>query len=675
LSSEKKYVQVAVNAPLGVELLTYSYDDFEHENLTRGDLFTVPLGKRKSQGCIINPHVTLADVDEKFHSKIKSVGEKIENSFRLSEKELELYEWMAKYYHYPLGQLIFDCLPKFLKRPRAVEFIQGEGLDLPHQLNELQAGVFSKIEKRLDQGFQKSLIHGITGSGKTLVYLNLMKKVMEAGKSVHFLVPEINLTPQFTETFSKYLNCKILSYHSGISNSEKYQIWKTLNETEGPVLVMGVRSSIFLPLKNIGLIIVDEEHDQSFKQDSRCPYNARDVAAVKAKMHNANIVLGSATPTMENFYNYKAEENYFMMNQRAGEGELTKIEIVDTRDSFKNEEDYFSWPLTSSSVSSIREALEKGEQVLVFINKLGFANYIQCRGCGHHFTNENCGCGLNLRYFKSKNLLSCSHCEYKQPVPESCPKCGNIQLLQKGFGTERVQEVLSELLPGKSIERFDRDEIKNFNDLNDKLNRFHNHEIDVLVGTQMLSKGHNFEKVNLVVVLGIDSQMNHADFRALEKVYQQLAQVSGRAGRYSQNSKVLIQTLNPEHEVFEHLKQHHFSEFYDSELIMRKAAQCPPFNKMAMVYFSSRHRDKLIDEISRQAHMLKRVTENKLTHVRLLGPVPSVIEKKAHQFSWCFMLKSDDVGELHQLLQIFEKGYKPDHHISVKVDVDPYMTS
>lgn len=638
----------------------------------------VPLGRRAGQGVVVG--VSSSDeMDSLAKDKIKSIRSTLENSFVLDEKELELYEWMSKYYHYSLGKLVFDCLPKFLKRPKKIEFSSGKEMDFAFDLNLNQGRVFSEIRAFLSQGFSQHYIHGVTGSGKSLIYLNLIKEVLKSKKSVQFLLPEINLTPQFVELFKKHLGTKVYSYHSGVTPSEKYTIWKALKDSHEPVLVMGVRSSLFLPAPNLGMIIVDEEHDSSFKQTDRCPYNARDVALKKAHLHGCPAVLGSATPTMESFLAFATPKqrmplrHYYTLKERAGDGHFPKMTILNSTQSpsEKFQQLMDCYPLLDQSVVKIRERLERGEQVLVFINKLGYSSYIQCRGCGHQFFNEKCGCENNLRYFKQKNLLSCSHCEYKTTVPEMCPECGSLSLLNKGYGTEKVQAVLSAIFPDKRIERFDRDEITSFKQLNDKLDRFHNAEIDILVGTQMLAKGHNFERVNLVVMLGVDSLLNFSDFRSTEKMYQLVKQVAGRAGRYSSESEVVIQTLNPQHSVFEHIHKNTFDEFYREELALREICFCPPYSKVVLVSFSSRFRDRVIETVHRVAKMLNDLIDKEFSQVRLLGPTPLSIEKKANQYSWAIMLKSLELNQLHNLLNSFELNYQITSSVSYKIDVDP----
>ncbi|MAZ48217.1 MAG: primosomal protein N' [Halobacteriovoraceae bacterium] len=660
------YYQVAVNIPVVQSTYTYKYDG----ELLIGDLVEVPLGKRKSHGVVLG--VTPPEKNDELSGiEIKFITGKVENAFRLTKNELSLYSWMSRYYHYSLGKLVFDCLPKILKRPRKPDFLQGKGVALNFSLSGKQTEIFEKISKRND-GFGQHYIHGVTGSGKSVIYLELMKERIEKGQSVQFLLPEINLTPQFTDFFTEHLDCPVYTYHSGVTPSEKYNIWKALHEEEKPVLVMGVRSSIFLPIKNLGLIIVDEEHDQSFKQTDRCPYNGRDVAIKKAQLSNCQVVMGSATPAVENFKLFKENSQgryYYPLQDRAAGGSLPELVLLDTKERFKENDP--AWPFLDETLDLINQHVEQGEQVLVFINKLGFSQYIQCRACGHQFVNENCGCQNNLRYFKKKNLLSCAHCDFKMPLPKSCPECGNMTLMNKGFGTEKIQEVLKAVYPKMRIGRFDRDEIKTTKDLTEVLDNFHEHKLDILVGTQMLSKGHNFKRVNLVVVLGLDSMLNYADFRAQERTYQLLEQVAGRAGRYSEGAKVVVQTMNEHNTIFQTIKAHSFDGFFKEELILRELCHCPPYTKMAMMFFSSRFRERLVREISNVASSLQKTIDSHFPDIRLMGPAPLSIEKKANQFSWGIMLKSTEVAQLHKLLESFENGYKKAPNISYKIDVDP----
>lgn len=660
-------VRIAVNFPLKNNGLFY----FSEEPLVRGQVVEVPLGKRSEVGCVLGVNeIQHPDYVSTPQEKIKTI-KRIVLDWKLEEVELELYEWMASYYHYSLGQLIFDCLPNHLKKPRPLNQVQGEGKELEFIPNPTQKSIVESIREGLGQ-FKRFLVHGVTGSGKTVVYLDLIKTTITQGKSVLFLLPEINLTPQFIATFSKYLDAPVFSYHSELADSQKYQIWQMARSMAKPCLILGVRSSIFIPISNLGLIIIDEEHDTSFKQDDRCPYNARDVAAKKAQLLKIPVVMGSATPSLETYYHFHQKalaSQLFEMKERAGNAFLPEIQLIDARDKSGKEDDI--WPLVPPSIKAIKEALARDEQVLVFVNRLGFANYLQCRGCGHQFNCPNCS--ITLRYYKKKNILACHHCEYKEPLPNQCPSCGCLTLSHKGFGTEKVQEILQRIIPDKRIERFDREEIKTFKQLEQRLDDFHSGKIDLMVGTQMLSKGHNFEKVKLVLILGIDSQLNFPDFRSAERVYQTLTQVAGRAGRYSQDGKVLIQTLNPDSSLFEIVKAHDFHRFYQDELKIREICDCPPFKRLAMVHFSSRFQDRLIEHVNEHAGKLFRdLIRSHFPEVTVLGPRPAHIEKKSNQFTWSVLLKSKDLTQLHNLMKSFEMNYKSMSSVSYKIDIDPY---
>lgn len=665
----EKFFHVAVNSPFNGSILTYRASENLFSALKRGVLVKVPLGKNRIvDGCIWS-EVTDQKLSEQDKEKIKNISE-IDENLTLSEMECDLFQWMANYYHYPVGQLIFDVLPQFLKRPRKLNFDQGEGKELALVMNDEQRETVERIARFGMSRFSKWLVHGVTGAGKTLIYLELIKNVIEEKKSVLFLLPEINLTPQFLKTFQTYLPIPIYSYNSAISNSDKFGLWKLLQEDSSPKLILGVRSSVFLPIKNLGLIIVDEEHDQSFKQDDRCTYNARDIAIKRASLQKIPVILGSATPMVETYKAFAGTDHYFALRNRAQNASLPKVELIDMRGRSKVAAEKMVWPYATESLVKLKQVLTKGEQALVFINRLGYANYLQCNSCGHQFACPNCS--TNLKFFKKRNELSCQTCEYKEPAPEMCPECMNLNLTPKGFGTERAFEILQELLPDYKIERFDRDEIKTFNQLESVLDRFHGKEIDVLVGTQMLSKGHNFENVNLVLILGIDSQLNFPDFRSNERVYQTLTQVSGRAGRFGKHAEVLVHTLAPENKIFTYLKNHSFDEFYHDEIPMRELCSSPPVTKLVLIYFNSKSQETVIKESSSQVTSLMALAEKYFPSVEILGPRPSMIEKKVNKFTWSVMLRSSDLNQLHNLINTFSRNYHPPYTISLKIDVDPY---
>lgn len=656
--------RVAVNTPFNHSILTYSSE----EDFARGTLVEVPLGKNRiEKGCILG--LSEEDVDK---SKIKDIKGRFESELILGEEHLAFLEWVAQYYHYPVGQHIFDVLPKEMKRPKEVDFLVGRGEELTYMLTDEQSTAVNAISKALGS-YKKFLLHGVTGSGKTTVYIELLKKVLDSGKNALFLIPEINLTPQFLKVLEEHVSGKILSYHSSVTNSEKHRTWQLINENADNYIMIGVRSSIFLPYKDLGLIIVDEEHDQSFKQEDRCSYHARDIAIKLAYDKKIPIILGSATPTVESYFNAQKEEgSYLRMANRPKDLELPNIEIIDSRGRETRESEAI-WPFTDKGLEEIKARFQKGEQVLVFVNRLGFASFVQCRSCGQGFDCPNCS--TSLKYFKKTNSLNCQYCEYKIPLPENCPSCGNMKLLQKGFGTEKLEEVLRQELPKARIDRFDRDNIKNFDALKTILNDFQEKKLDILVGTQMLSKGHNFNSVNLVVVLGIDSQLNFPDFRSNERVFQMLTQVAGRPGRSEMQGSVMIETLSPENRLFELVKNYGWKDFYDEEFMIREALGNPPFARLSALYFSSRFRDQAQKSAEMTKTFLSNIKNKHFQSIEILGPRPLFIEKRANKFTWSLLIKTSNINDLHGSLSAIQDHLKFHQSVSVKIDVDPQHLS
>ncbi len=662
------FAKIAVNYPIKNLGLTYKIPD--GLVLKIGDIVEIPLGKRIELGCVFELQ---AHADAEM--KLKEVIKIREDYPRLDKNSLDLFLWMSQYYHYSAGKLIVDSLPLAKKRPRPLEPVPPIKNTIPIVPNTNQKEIIDGISKSINQ-FSKHLIHGVTGAGKTVIYLELIKSVISQNKSALYLLPEINLTPQFVATFSQAVDCEIYTFHSEVTDSQKFNIWHKASSTEKPVLFIGVRSSVFLPIQNLGLIIVDEEHDNSFKQDDRCTYNARDVAVKKAQIIGCPVILGSATPALET-YNHFALGNsphtfYWKLENRVENASLPEIVLLDTRVKTHSDDDV--WPFHPESIRVLKEAVANNEQCLVFINRLGYANYVQCRACGHQFFCKNCS--ITLRFFKQKNILSCQHCEYQEPMPQGCPECSNLTLLQKGFGTEKVQEVLRRILPNVRTERFDRDIIKNLTELKRRLDEFHRGDVDILVGTQMLSKGHNFRKVKRVVILGVDNQLNLPDFRANEKIYQTVVQVAGRAGRYSEDGKVYIQSANPEAQLFDIIKTSSFNGFYKIELPIRELCECPPFYKIAVMYFNGRDQSKLSVFVTQKVDSaLKSMQKQHFPEVMILGPRPALLEKRANQFTWTVLLKSKDFNQLHNLIQTFENNLQMISGVSLKIDIDPQHIS
>ncbi|MCR9205586.1 MAG: primosomal protein N', partial [Halobacteriovoraceae bacterium] len=380
----------------------------------------------------------------------------------------------------------------------------------------------------------------------------------------------------------------------------------------------------------------------------------------------------SATPTVETITAFKGRPEHLTLKKRPKNLSMPEVEICDSRNN-SSAKDQEAWPFNTKTLERIKEKLEAKEQVLVFVNRLGFASFVQCRSCGHDFHCLNCS--SNLKYFKSKRILKCQFCEFSLPYPDSCPECGNMKLIQKGFGTEKLMEVLNEKFPSFKCERFDRDAVKTFDVLKDILSRFNNREIDLLVGTQMLSKGHDFAGVNLVVLLGVDGQLNFPDFRSNEKVFQLITQTAGRPGRSEKKGEVIIETLSPNNKIFDFITRYDQEGFYSEELTIRENLGLPPYSRLCAVYFSSAKYEVAVQEATRAADLIRSISDKHYNKVEILGPRPAMIEKRANKFTWNLLIKSDDVGQLHSLVENFQKYFKPPHNLALKVDIDPMTLS
>ncbi len=668
------FASVALKTPFNESFLTYGEGDFQGQ-LKKGMLVSVPLGKRTLLGVVLKEGLLEDCLQEQNLTKdqIKDIQEIVDPGFILPEQERNFFSWVAKYYHYPLGQLFIEMLPSPVKRMKDPEGFLGKGESLKFSLNFNQEALLQKITSA-KKGLQSWLLHGVTGSGKTAIYLKLIQKTLLENRSVLFLLPEINLSPQFVNFIGEYVSCNIYTYNSSLKLSQKYLLWRFLLQDETPKIIIGVRSSIFLPIKNLGLIIVDEEHDSSFKQDELCPYNARDLAYKKAQDHESILVLGSATPSLETFYRFKflKPDHYLPLRERVGDAKLPDFHIVDMKSSSEQKKKNDLWPFHEEALKQIEEKLRKKEQVVVFINRLGYASFVQCRACGKTFDCLNCS--VPLKYFKQRNELNCLFCNFKRPLFESCPDCGNLNLLPKGFGTEKVLDFLQNHFPSSVIERFDRDEIKNTQDLHSALDRFHQGDIDIFVGTQMLSKGHNFKKVNLVVILGIDSQLNFPDYRAQEKVYQTIEQISGRSGRFSDKSEVLLLTNSPGNKIFEFIQKHDFDGALFQELDYRQNFNYPPFSFLGVLYLTGKNFDKVRQEAFKVALFFKNLREKieKNCSLEILGPRAALVEKRSNKFTWTLVLRTKERSHLHLAFHNL-KYFSLDTSISYKIDIDPYF--
>jgi primosomal protein N' (replication factor Y) len=500
------------------------------------------------------------------------------------------------------------------------------------ELSMAQQAAFQSIIANFEEK-DVNLLHGVTSSGKTEIYIRLIEKFIEEKRQVLYLVPEIALTAQLVGRLVKYFGNKVSVYHSKYSNNERVEVWNNvLGNSEKAQVVIGARSALFLPFENLGFVIVDEEHEQMFKQQDPAPrYHARDAAIVLAKMHQAKVVLGSATPSIESYYNvHSGKYGLTEIFERFGNVMMPDIELVDLKDKYFRKR--MSGHFSDTLIEYIAQALSLGEQVILFQNRRGYSPMLECMTCGHV---PQCNqCDVSLTYHKFKSQLRCHYCGYSMAKPTHCHQCNSVDLTTKGFGTEQIQIELNELFPNHKIGRMDQDTTKGKFGFEKIIDSFKNREIDILVGTQMLAKGLDFDNVSLVGIMNADNMLYHPDFRAFERSYQMMAQVSGRAGRSAKRGKVIIQTYNPNHNTIQQVTRNDYEGMFNEQLYERRIYKYPPFFKLIRLTIKNRDFEKLKES----AYWLYQVLELNL-EMPVLGPEEPVISRIRNEYIRTIMIK------------------------------------
>lgn len=489
------------------------------------------------------------------------------------------------------------------------------------------------IAAAYERKFVPMLLHGITGSGKTAVYLSAMQSVLAKGRSAILLVPEIGLTPAVAADLHQIFGDEVAILHSGLSDDERAEQWKHIRSGESHIVV-GTRSAVFAPVPDLALIVVDEEHDHSYKQDEAPRYHARDVAVMRAKMCNAAVVLGSATPSLETYYNaIRGKYRLLELPERIEKRPLPEVEILDMREEFQRTRK--DEPLSRKLVEEIGERLERREQVMVLLNRRGYSSFVLCRECGETVQCKNCS--ISMTYHKFEHRLICHYCGFMRPAPKSCPKCSSEFVQYLGTGSEKLEHVLHTMFPGARIGRLDRDTVRGRDDLERTLSALHAGDIDLLVGTQMIAKGHDIPNVTLVGVVGSDAALSFPDFRAAERTFQLLTQVAGRAGRGEAPGRVVLQTFFPDHYAIQFAAAHDYRGFYEKEIRFRSWMHYPPFNAVSNILVRS---EKLDEALSWSGILGKWFESTRLEGVRVMGPAAAAIVRLKTEYRYHFLLKS-----------------------------------
>ncbi len=715
-----KVVQVALKIPFADHLDYQLPETIDPPPL--GGRVLVSLGHTKQ---VVG--VVIGFAENSPHNSLKPIIDVLDKAAFFNEKNLALFKQAAKYYQITLGEMIFTALPSWYKKttnkpvplqkwwqakktleqaqkllvaaPKQLEvyqYLNAHGpitsKSLTHitasaaqvckqlaekglaQANELclvdnqsasdpgftltddQQAAWLKIQKN-DNLFKVMLLDGVTGSGKTEVYIRFIQSLLEQQKQVLVLVPEIGLTPQLFHEISQRINGQMAVLHSGLSEGARARVWHHAKTGKLDVVV-ATRSGIFTPFLNLGAILIDEEHDLSYKQQDGIRYSARDLAVLRGKVENIPVVLGSATPSLETF-NHAQKGNYLWLKlrSRTNQNPLPTIVLQNTNTNKP------TMGLSNKSLNAIRSHLADGNQVLVFLNRRGWSPKMICHECG--WVAECDDCDVYLTYHKHLNLLKCHHCDRRYLLPEFCPACGSQHVETMGVGTEKIAEGLKENLSGIDIVRFDRDSVKTPKQWQQNLETVRSGNPCVIVGTQMLSKGHDFPLLSLVVVVNVDNSFFSSDFRSTEYLAQLLTQVSGRAGRAETKGEVIIQTQFPDHPFFDALFTQGYEAFADQQLVERTELQFPPTTYLAII--RAQHRDANVVE-SFLTEMTTCCNQNQ--HVNVLGPIPALIAKKQKMHRMQIILNGNQRRALHALIHQLKKQFNADK-VQWFVDIDP----
>ncbi|MBI5192310.1 MAG: primosomal protein N' [Nitrospirae bacterium] len=699
------YLHIAIPRPVE-DVFTYRCPPELEEQASIGKRVIVQFGRQKVTGFITSISEDIPHIFSSGHKKreIKPVLSILDTAPLIDETMLALCKWASEYYLFPFGMVLKTALSgipedKAARYPKKIHHILDmyKGSEAPHPqikntggglgeaqnslpfkgrvrvgmgsisdgylLTEAQTNVLLQIKASIAAGeFRVHLLHGVTGSGKTEVYMNAIEENLKNGKAGIVLVPEIALTPQLISRFVNRFGERVAVLHSGLTHSERQQEWVRIAEG-GADVVIGVRSAVFAPVKNPGIIIIDEEHEHSYKQEDGFRYNARDLAIMRAKLSGAVAVLGSATPSLESYYNAEIGKYiYLSMPERINKRPLPPVKIIDLR------KQGFS-VITQELLEALKQRLTNGEQSLLFLNRRGFSPFLLCLDCGH--TPLCVNCSVSPAFHKKENSLHCHYCDYRMPPPAICPQCNGTKFKAFGAGTERVEEELKKLIPEIRIERMDRDTTSKRHSHHRIFKSMENREADVLIGTQMVTKGLDLPGITLVGVLLADASLHLPDFRSAERTFQFITQVAGRSGRGDTAGEVIVQTFSPDHYSILYASNHDYQGFYKEESAFRKALSYPPYKRIVRILIKGINQES----VETASNRFKEIIDNqKAEGIDVLGPVPAPFMKLRNKFRRHIIMKGSNPKSLNNLirnsLQYFHKEGRHGN-VQIEVDVDP----
>ena len=657
------YAQLVVDFPQrwADQLFTYEVPVELAERLTPGWAVLVPFGQRQLRAYVASLDQRCPEGDVVIKPILELLGEGPVWPAEL----IDLAGWMSELYACTLVDAFQAVVPptvvrRLIKPPQARKRKKSDqGLGEVLQTHVLNADQVAALEQMEQSG--TLLLEGITGSGKTEVYLAAVERVLARGQSAIVLVPEVSLTPQAIDRYQGRLGEQVAVLHSRLSDAERTAQWLSLRRGQAR-LALGTRSAVFAPLENLGLIVLDEEHDSSYKQDSAPRYHARQVAAWRAARHGATLVLGSATPCLESYSAARSGRfRHVVMRQRAANQNLPSVEVIDLRRHRVRGRDDLSVPL----LKAMQATLEAGQQTVLLYNRRGFARYLQCPDCGKVVHCPHCS--ISLTVHRRPLELQCHYCGHREKVLDSCRECGSIALRECGSGTEKLFEEVQQKLPAARVLRMDRDTTGGVTGHADILRAFAQGEADILLGTQMVAKGLDFPSVTLVGVVGADQGLHVPDFRAGERVLQLLIQVAGRAGRGQWPGRVLIQASDADHAIFQYVRTHDYPAFLEEELGLRRALLYPPFARLARLIISGEEEEA----VQQSARLAAEWILQRYPQILLLGPSACPLEKIQGLYRWHFLLKGKQVKELAEILRNALRTCKRSSKVRWAADIDP----
>lgn len=643
-------LDVAVPVPLNKTFHYLPLECVNPESIV-GKRVKIPFGKRILIGYV----VACLYIEEDSSLKLKQVMEVIDDDVLINSETIELADYISKNYICSLGEAYSSIIPVSMRAPKKISKKTKDVFELSykkHILNAHQRNAVSAINASLDKNsYSVFLVHGVTASGKTEVYINAIEHALNQNKNAIMLIPEISLTPQFVDIMTRRFGSKIGVWHSGITNVEKYKLFHKAKAGEIKIM-LGARSAIFAPFKKLGVIIIDEEHEHTYKQEQKPSYDAREIAKWRGKYHNAVVIFGSATPSLETYRD--AQENKICLielSERIDKKELPEVKIISLKERL-----FKTSLLLPETVDSISKALARKEQIIVFLNRRGYSPAIMCKKCSTVYQCPKCS--ISMVFHRNPDLVKCHYCGETKHLPLTCPVCKGRDVTVFGTGTQKVEDELKRLFKNAKIFRLDGDTASTKETYANAYTGVKNEEYDILLGTQMIAKGFDFPRVSLVCVIDADTSLYLPGFKSVERTFQLITQVAGRSGRGNIKGSVIVQTNNPTHYAIEHAKNHDFVSFYNIEIEQRKKMFYPPYCDVAKIVIRNKNEQKVDEDSENLFTFLKGLNDSYEVGLKLLGPVPAYIAKLNNTYRRHIIIKGErkKISHLVKFLESFKQS-------------------